>query len=285
MGDQRLCARVRGLPPARRQSRRPARPQARLRGRARAVRRRLDRGRLRLERGVADRRPVAAGPRRRGHLARGPVDPDDDLPRGSRAEHRARRLGSRRHVRRCRRRPPRRHLHRPAQLGVDLLHQRPGGAGGARADARPARREPRRSRAGLRRPRCGARHGGSLDVRLRDHEGERLRLDVGEDARALRRGGRASRRLRRGRAAETGPADVVLDLQDQDGDRGERRRLHPRHRALLDVPDADPLHAAGARLLGPEVGLRVPRRRRDLDLLGHACLAARDAESASSRCS
>ena len=83
----------------------------------------------------------------------------------------------------------------------------------------------------------------------------------------------------------TGPADVVLDLQDQDGDRGERRRLHPRHRALLDVPDAHALHAAGARLLGPEVRLRLPRRRRDLDLLGHACLAARDAGSASRRCS
>ena len=43
---------------------------------------------------------------------------------------------------------------------------------------------------------------GSLDVRLRDHEGERLRLDVGEDARALRRRGRAARRLRRRRAAD-----------------------------------------------------------------------------------
>ena len=32
-------------------------------------------------------------------------------------------------LRRGRRRPARRHLHRPAQLGVDLLHQRPGGAG------------------------------------------------------------------------------------------------------------------------------------------------------------
>ena len=202
VGDQRLRARVRGLPPARRACRRPARPQARLRGRARAVRRRLDRRRLRLERGVADRRPVAAGSRRRGHLSRGPVDPDDDLPRGPGAEHRARRLGSGRHVRRRRRRAPRRHLHRPAQLGVDLLHQRPGGAGGARADAGPAGREPRRAGAGLRRARRGAGHGRALDLRLRDHEGERLRLDVGEDARALRRRGRAARRVRRGRAAD-----------------------------------------------------------------------------------
>ena len=202
VGDQRLCARVRGLPSARRESRRPTRPPTRLRGRSRAVRRRLDRRRPRLERGVADRRPVAAGARRRGHLSRGPVDPDDDLPRGARAEHRARRLGSRRHVRRCRGSAPRRHLHRPAQLGVDLLHQRPGGDGGPRADAGPARREPRRTRAGLRRPRSRAGHVGSLDVGLRDHEGERLRLDVGEDDRALRRGGRAARRLRRRRAAD-----------------------------------------------------------------------------------
>ena len=65
-------------------------------------------------------------------------------------------------------------------------------------------------------------------------------------------GGRASRLLRRRRAANQGPVDVVLDLQDQDRHRCERRRLHPRHGALLDVPDAHPLHATGARLLGPE---------------------------------
>ena len=35
-----------------------------------------------------------------------------------------------------------------------------------------------------------------------------------------------------------------------------------------DVPDADALHAAGARLLGDEDGCRVPRGRRDVDHLG-----------------
>ena len=39
---------------------------------------------------------------------------------------------------------------------------------------------------GLRCPGSGARHGGALVVRLRHHEGERLRVDVDEDDRALR---------------------------------------------------------------------------------------------------
>ena len=38
--------------------------------------------------------------------------------------------------------------------------------------------------------------------------------------------------------------------------------LHPRHGALLDVPDADALHAAGARVLAARDGHRVHRRRR-----------------------
>ena len=73
-----------------------------------------------------------------------------------------------------------------------------------------------------------------------------------------------------------GTADVVLDLQDQDRQRRERRRLHPRHGALLDVPDADAVHAAGAALLGAQDRRRVSRRRRDVDRLGDRRVAARD---------
>ena len=38
--------------------------------------------------------------------------------------------------------------------------------------------------------------------------------------------------------------------------------LHPGHRVVLDVPDADALHAAGAGLLRDEDGRRLPRGRR-----------------------
>ena len=52
--------------------------------------------------------------------------------------------------------------------------------------------------------------------------------------------------------------------------------LHPRHRPVLDVPDADAVHAAGARLLGDEDRRRVPRRRRHLDHLGERRRGARE---------
>ena len=50
-------------------------------------------------------------------------------------------------------------------------------------------------------------------------------------------------------AAAPRAADALRDPPDPDGERGERRRVHHGHRAVLDVPDADALHAAGARLL------------------------------------
>ena len=89
------------------------------------------------------------------------------------------------------------------QLGVDLLHQ-------------PARRRRRRDRAAplllgesrdrtarrLRRARRRARDGRALDARLRDHAGERLRLELGQDGRPLRRRVRAARRVPRPRAAD-----------------------------------------------------------------------------------
>ena len=47
-------------------------------------------------------------------------------------------------------------------------------------------KEPRRARQELRRARCGARDQRPHHPRLRDHPGERLRLDVGRDDRSLR---------------------------------------------------------------------------------------------------
>ena len=83
---------------------------------------------------------ASAGSRRGDHLARRALDPLDDVRRGPRAQHRARRLGRRRRLRRRGRRPARRDPHRRAQLGVDLLRQRPGRRGRVRAGAVPARR-------------------------------------------------------------------------------------------------------------------------------------------------
>ena len=77
----------------------------------------------------------------------------------------------------------------------------------------------------------------------------------------------AARRLRAPRDPHRGPADVVLDLPDQDGGGREHRRVHPRYGAVLDVPDADALHAAGARVLRHEDRHRVPRRRGHRDRL------------------
>ena len=132
--------------------------------------------RPRLVGGVADRRARVPGARRGDHLAGRALDPLDDVRRRARAQHRARRLGRRRRLRRRGRRPARRHPHRRAQLGVDLLRQRPGRRRRVRAGAAPARREPRRAREDVRRPRRGARDRRPLAARLRDHAGGPGRL-------------------------------------------------------------------------------------------------------------
>ena len=72
------------------------------------------------------------------------------------------------------------------------------------------------------------------------------------------------------------PARPVLDLPAADADGRERRRLHHGHGAVLDVPDADALHAAGARVLAARDGLRLPRRRRHRGHLGERRRAGRE---------
>ena len=126
VGHQRLRPRLRRVPAARRPGRRHAGPPPDLPRRDRRVHRRLAARRAGLVRGLADRRPRLPGPRRGDHHAGRAVDPLHDVPRGPRAQHRARRLGRRRRLR-CRgRRAARRRPHRRPQLGVDLLRQRPG---------------------------------------------------------------------------------------------------------------------------------------------------------------
>ena len=136
--------------------------------------------RARLERGVADRVPRAAGPRRRDALAGRALDPRRDVRRGSRAQHRAGRLGRRRRL-------------SGAAAGVlfggvlvDFLSWEwiffvnvPVGRRRADPRADPALGEPRQARPGLRRSGGRARHVGSLAARSRDHAGQRVGLGLG----------------------------------------------------------------------------------------------------------
>ena len=99
---------------------------------------------------------------------------------------------------------------------------------------------------------------------------------LGRDAGGLRRDrGGAARRVRGVGAAATRATDAFRHPADPDRERRERGRPHPRHRAVLDVPDADPLHAAGARLLADAHRCRVPRGGRHGDRLVDRGCAAR----------
>ena len=250
VGDQRLRPGLRRVPAARRPGRRHAGPPPHLPRRHRRVHRGLAAGRAGLVGGVPDRRPRLPGPRRGDHHAGRTVDPLHDVHRGPRAQHRARRLGCRRRLRRRGRRTPRWRPHRRPQLGVDLLRQRAGRCRRVRAGAAPAPGEPRRAGQEVRPARCRAGDRRALVPGLRDHPGRPGRL-----ARAARPSpcSRCRVALLAGfvalGAAAPRAADALRDPPDPDGERGERRRVHHGHRAVLDVPDADALHAAGARLL------------------------------------
>ena len=131
--DQQLHAVLRRLPAARRPRGGHLRPQADLHRRHDPVQRRQPAQRPRPERRAADRLPRAAGPRRRARLPRRAVDHHHDLPRGPGTHQGARRLERDRGRRRRDRPAARRHPHRGAELGVDLLRQRADrrGRGGA----------------------------------------------------------------------------------------------------------------------------------------------------------
>ena len=110
--------------------------------------------------------------------------------------------------------------------------------------------EPRRARQEVRPARCRPGDRRALVPGLRDHPGRPGRLAGAGDPRRVRRCPLALlAALRRLGAAPPRAADALRDPPDPHGERGERRRVHHGHRAVLDVPDADALHAAGARLL------------------------------------
>ena len=166
---ERLHARVRRLPAARRPRRRPARAQAPVPDRPRDLHRSVAARRPRRQRGHADRRPRAAGPRRRADLAGRAVDHRHDVRRGRRAREGARRLGRDRD-RRLRRRPgPRRRADAVLLLAVDLLRQRPGRHRRVRPLAAADPRVAGRARAPeLRHRRRGHGHRRPDGARLRD---------------------------------------------------------------------------------------------------------------------
>ena len=259
VGRQRLRAALRRLPSTRRPCRRPVRPATVVRRRNHRLHPRVAGVGVRVGRGLADRGPRAAGARRRADHAGGALDPHHDVRRRQGAERSARCLGRRRRVRRSRRRAARRSPHRRAELGVDLLRQRAGRAPRARARTDPPDGEPRCTREELRRARSGARHRRARRARLRDHAGEQLRLGIDRDDRALHGCARHPRRVRCVGVAHGRAADAVLDLPAADGRGREHRRADHGHRDVRDVPDADALHAAGARLLGDEDRRGLPR--------------------------
>jgi hypothetical protein len=219
VGDHRLFDPLRRRPSARRPARRPPRPPAPVHRRGAAVHGQLTARRPRLVRGIADRLSVVAGPRRGAALAGGALDPDHNLPRGTRAKSRARNLGRRLGKRRCRRRAARRGAHERVQLVVDLLHQRSGGHRSARSHAVPAAREQSRPRppAIRHRRRC-------LDHRRPDAAG--LRVDARDAARlgdaldgwAAGRIGCARRRVRRDRTTLEGASTAARNLPPADAD-------------------------------------------------------------------
>ena len=163
VGDYRVLDPLRWRADARRPPLRPARAQAPIRDRPRPVQRELAAGRSGVVGAVADRLPLPPGPRRGARIASGAVDPDDDLPGGTRAQRRARRLGRCLRQRRRHRRAAGRRPHEWPRLVVDLLRQCPGRHRRHRGDPVPAARERRRTWASALRL-----HGRGIDHRRLD---------------------------------------------------------------------------------------------------------------------
>src|SRR6266550_959800 len=99
---------------------------------------------------------------------------------------------------------------------------------------------------------------------------------LGANDRRHRGGGRAAGRVRLVGAPTRRAADALRDPPHEDGRGRKRRRADPRDGHVLALPDADPVHAAGARLLTHEDRRRLPRSRRQRDPLVGGRGAARE---------
>ena len=276
VGRELLHADVRRLPAARRPRRRPARAQAPVPRRHRAVHLRVAARRARAVGHDAHPRPRPAGPGRRARLARRAVDHHHDLPGGRGAHQGARRVGRHRRRRRRVRPAARRHPHRPARLGVDLLRQRADRHRGPSCSPRARPRVDLGRRDARLRPRGRRhRHGRPRRSRLRHRQGAGVGLGLGRDARDRPAGRRAARRLRRHRAPLRRPARAARHLPHPHADRGQRRDAPRRLRAVRDVLLQLALRAGHPGLLAAQGRLRVPadlavhrRRRRALPAAG-----------------
>ena len=249
LGDRRLHDRVRQLPPAGGTARRPARPQADVPDRPGRVHARVGGVRRGRQPGLADRRALRPGSRRRGGLGGGAGAAGHRVLRAARARDRDERL----HLHHCQRRldraARRRRPHPGGQLALDLLHQRPDRHPDLRPRAVPDQRDHSdRPRTWHRRGRLAARHRRADAGRLRNRQGDRVRLAVGPHARLRRSGARAARGVRGGRVA-TRQSDVPAAHPARPGPRGlERGAGLPGHRDVLDLPARRAVPAARARL-------------------------------------
>src|SRR2546423_984765 len=86
---------------------------------------------------------------------------------------------------------------------------------------------------------------------------------LGATGRRHRGGGRAAGRVRLVGTPTRRAADALRDPSHEDGRGRKRRRADSRDGHLLAVPDADAVHAAGARLLTHEDRCGVSRSRRE----------------------
>jgi len=178
-GRQRLPDSLRWSAAARREARRPGRPQAGLHRRPR----RFGAVPAGPEPGGPDRRPLPAGHRGRADLLGDPGDDRDNVPGPARAGEGDRRLQLRRRLRRLARPARRRGPHRSDQLALDLLREPavwPRRDGPRGAPDRHRRRH--RPRQGRRRPRRRADHRRPHARRVHDRRSRRLRLGIAAHA-------------------------------------------------------------------------------------------------------
>ena len=265
MGAERLRPDVRRAAAGRRPGGRPARPPARVHDRDSAVHGRVAAVRSGLDPGRAAGRPRAPGCRRGDHDPDRPVHHLHHLHRGRRAQQgpgdlgRARRRGC--HHRVADRRP----AHRRPRLAVDLLHQRPGGPGRARAVPAAAAGEPCHPGHGPAQLRPGRRahqHRRARPAGVRGGHGTAGRLGQRPDGRRAGRLGPAARRVRGDRVAPSRPAGAAAHLPQPDARHRRRDDRPDRRRRGRPAVRADAVRAAGARLLGPAVRDQLGGARR-----------------------
>ena len=179
------------------------------------------------------------------------VDHQRRLPARRRgAEQGVRHLGRGRRERRGGRRAARRRPDRVLRLAVDLLRQRAGRDHDHRAHVSTGFGRTRRGRRPAHGPaRCPARDGRARLVRLRDVSRARSRLGLVADDRPDDPRGDPDRNLLRERGEDRLASPSARAVQGSRRRRRQPRRLLHRRRDLRRLLPAQPLHAAGARLL------------------------------------